>query len=305
MRFLILLTLFAPAARAAPDPGGTAALGLYPVVLEGRAGFMDRAGQVAIPCTYDSVSEFSEGRARVKLGVVSKNGALSGGRYGFIDAKGAVAIPATFDYAHNFSEGLAAARGDDRRYGYLDPSGAWAIPPRFDGRAGRFSEGLAGVELPGRRYGFIDRAGRLVFQVPPDSDTGDPPRFQEGHAAVEFRRSRADRGTRYLDRKGAVVLEIPHPIARSVSDGLIAVRVTAKKTWGFMDLRGKWVLPPTWAFAWGFRDGRAQVTLDDGRKALIDRTGAVVWSTAEERPGGLREGLIRFRRAAVTPVSGN
>jgi hypothetical protein len=232
----MLALLFAGPAFA--EAGDTADLGLYPVHVDGRAGFMDRTGKVVIPAIYDEVSAFSEGLARVKVGMTQTSaGALTGGTYGYIDRTGKVVIPPRFEYARDFHDGRAAAReGRDRVY--IDTKGEVVIRGPT-GRTERFSEGLAAVEVRHDRWVFLKPDGAVAFALPADADMSDPARFSEGHAAVEFKRSKADRGTRYYDRTGKVVLEIPHRTARDVSEGLIAVRDTATERWGFMNLKGR------------------------------------------------------------------
>ncbi|MCA9558410.1 MAG: WG repeat-containing protein, partial [Myxococcales bacterium] len=210
LRALILLALL-PTGMAFAEAGDTAELGLYPVHVDGRAGFMDRTGKVVIPAVYDEVSAFSEGLARVKVGMTkTSSGALTGGTYGYIDRTGKVVIPPRFEYARDFNDGRAAAReGRDRVY--IDPTGAVAIRGPT-GRTEDFSEGLAAVEVRTDRWAFLKPDGSVAFALPPDADMSDPARFHEGHAAVDFRRSKTDRGTRYYNRAGEVVLEIPHRI---------------------------------------------------------------------------------------------
>lgn len=284
------------AGPALAGPGDTAELGLYPVHVEGRAGFMDRTGKVVIPAIYDEVSAFSEGLARIKVGMTRTSaGALTGGTYGYIDRTGKVVIPPRFEYARDFHDGRAAAReGRDRVY--IDKTGAVVIRGPT-GRTEDFSEGLAAVEVRHDRWAFLKPDGSVAFALPPDADMSDPARFHDGYAAVDFRRSKADRGTRYYDRAGKVVLEIAHRTARNVAEGLMAVRDTATERWGFMNLKGEWVLKPTWRFAWGFKDGRAQVTTADGRVHFVDKAGEVLFTAPEgvdvDYPS---EGLMRFEK---------
>lgn len=298
VRALTMLTLLLAGPAAGAD-GDTTALGLYPVRVDGRAGFMDRAGQVVIPAIYDEVSAFSEGLARVKVGVTrSSSGALTGGTYGYIDRTGKVVIAPRFEYARDFHDGRAAAR-EGRERVYIDKAGEVVIRGPT-GRTEDFSERLAAVEVRRDRWAFLKPDGSVAFALPPDTDMSDPARFHEGHAAVDFRRGESDRGTRYYDRIGKVVLEIPHRTARNVAEGMMAVRDTATERWGFMDLKGEWVLKPTWRFAWGFKDGRAQVTTEDGRVQFVDKAGAVLFTAPEgvsvDYPS---EGLMRFEKGKL------
>lgn len=287
MRLLLLLCLALPAAAA---PGDTAALGLYPVTVDGRAGYIDRTGAIAIKPQFDAANAFFEGRAVIEMGIKrTPSGALTGGTHGYIDSTGKVVVPAIYRTARPFHEGLAAV-DLDRKKGYIDPTGKVVIPLQYE-RARNFHEGRAAVEVTRKRWAYIDTKGQIVFWAPPDADMGDPSDFSEGHVAIEYRRG-GQRGTRYHDRQGKVVLDIPHPIARDLSEGLIAVRVKAKNAWGFMNLAGKWVLEPQYRFAWSFKGGRAIVSRAPDASSFIDPKGTVLLTAPDlSYPA---EGLFQF-----------
>ena len=89
----------------------------FAVVSNGKCGFADIKGMVAIQCKYDYVEPFSEG-----LAAVEKNG-----KYGFINTKGEEVVPCKYDLAHSFSKnGVALAGlflGDKWIYGFIDKHG--------------------------------------------------------------------------------------------------------------------------------------------------------------------------------------
>ena len=78
---------------------GTAATILYPVVVGGRWGFVNKSGETVINPQFDRAEIFAEGLAPVKMG-----------RWGFVDPAGKVAINPQFDRADGFSEGLASVK---------------------------------------------------------------------------------------------------------------------------------------------------------------------------------------------------
>lgn len=131
------------------------------VGLEGKYGYMDRAGRVRIPAQFDDARAFSEG-----LALVAKDGG-----YGFIDRAGRVVVPLKYAYASSFSEGLAAVTTARQRseagWGYIDREGRVRIPLGFD-YAAPFSGGLAAVDRAGDgRTGtdaYIDARGRVVWE---------------------------------------------------------------------------------------------------------------------------------------------
>jgi hypothetical protein len=92
---------------------------LFRVVKDGKVGYIDATGNLAIPHRFDLPSgdlanwDFMEGFAPVQ----------NGGKWGFIDSAGALVIPAIFEWAGPFSEGRALVRlgadGPPYRIGFI------------------------------------------------------------------------------------------------------------------------------------------------------------------------------------------
>src|ERR1035441_6208609 len=72
---------------------------LYPVVVGGRWGFVNKSGETVINPQFDRAEVFAEGLAPVRMG-----------RWGYVDASGKVVINPQFDKAGVFSDGLAAVK---------------------------------------------------------------------------------------------------------------------------------------------------------------------------------------------------
>jgi len=191
----------------ANDPGP-----LFPVVKDGKWGYIDRTGKIVIPLQYSDAYEFSEGLAAVWPGERQYDPA--GGRpiirLSFIDKTGRMVIPPQYPHAHAYS-------GD---YG--------------------FSEGLAFVEVGGK-MGFIDKTGQMV--IPQKYVSGLRfPGFFEGLAAVQ-------KGEKwgYIDKTGQMVIPPQYHSASKFSEGLASVEVGDKSDfkWGYIDKTGKYVWAPT------------------------------------------------------------
>ena len=86
---VIALSVAAVTALAAP---------LYPVVVNDRWGYVDKAGTLVINPQFERAEPFAAGLAGVRLGR----------RWGFVDAAGKLSINPQFDGAGSFSDGLAA-----------------------------------------------------------------------------------------------------------------------------------------------------------------------------------------------------
>lgn len=193
------------------------------------------------------------------------------GKWGFIDKTGKVVIPLKLEVGSFFSDGMASMFSKEKsRYGYIDRSGKWVIEPQFFS-AYPFTDGLAVVKsigklsnpYPGgmtvgeiddeeRKFLIIDQTGKTVFTF--DKTVRRVQGFAEGFAAVE------------VDQK------IGPPLT------------------GFVDMTGKFILPPKYPFVDNYKDGLAQYLLD-GKWSFMDKTGKVIFSTDYQVSYGFERGL--------------
>jgi hypothetical protein len=170
--------------------GGLSTMELEPE----RWGFIDLDGEVAIPPAYYSLSQFSDGLARVSVFEDDEE------VFGFIDKKGKVVIEPKFRFAQEFSDGRAVAFLSDGVYGFIDKKGKWAIAPQFED-AEDFSDGLAAVSVDideGPIY--INKQGKAVIELGPDCEAAEI--FRNGLAHVRF----SDK-VQFIDKKGKAVWE--------------------------------------------------------------------------------------------------
>ena len=91
---------------------------LFPVVQNGKWGFIDKTGKIVINQKFDKVSPFEEGLSRVKVG----------DKYGFIDKTGKIVINPQFDKVSGFSEGLCGVKIGNK-WGYIDKTGKYVWNP--------------------------------------------------------------------------------------------------------------------------------------------------------------------------------
>jgi len=88
---------------------------------QGKYGYYNIQGKIAIPFIYELAWLFSDGYALIRVD----------NKYGYINKKGEVVISPQFEDACSFSDGAAAVLKDGK-WGYIDTSGNFIIPPRFD-----------------------------------------------------------------------------------------------------------------------------------------------------------------------------
>lgn len=286
----------------------------------GQWGYVNRRGELVIPCRYDMAGPFSEGLAAVTVGELT----------GYLTPDGAWAIEPRFLRAWGFtSSGVAAAVATMKEvdgpmlrelkkdfsvkelrgmWGLIDRSGAWVKRPTFDHAETELhtSMGVAGGGLGGplrlvedraivrqkKAWGVIDGQGNAVVE-PKLLKVGD---FADGLAAFQKKVIGRQRWG-LLDRQGRTVVEprflgAPCPRAAFV-EGLAPFAVEldpdldqARRrfgqfgvgSWGYVDRKGDFVIPPELVFAWPFERGLARVQ-GVGFWGYLDRAGRPVWRT--------------------------
>jgi hypothetical protein len=236
----------------------------------GKYGYRDKNGNMAIPAQFDYARPFAEGMARVRIGT----------EHGYIDKKGVFVIKGQFDSAEDFSQGLSAVGvGPDvlaKKYGYIDTKGEFVIPTQFDG-AKRFSEGLAAVAVgklfEPERWGYIDKAGKRVIR-PGYYDAGD---FSEGLAPVAIGNI-VKRKWGYINKDGVIIIKPAFDDALGFSEGLAPIAagiLTAEKKWGYINKDGQMIIQPSFSEVDSFSEGLAKVKVA-GKCGYIDKSGTLV-----------------------------
>ena len=296
--------------------GGEFKEGLAPVMVEGKWGYIDETGKLAIAPQFDIADMFIGGLANV-----GHRDAGGGFRFGAIDRTGTLVVPEKFKQRLMFFEGLSpmsVPAPDDENvtsprllYGYVDRTGEFAIPAKFDW-AWPFTGGYAAVRNGGKsgKIGYIDhtgnyflapqfeggysfqdgiavakRDGKVVFittdgQIHPTAFTDTGAYFSEDRLMVIV-----DGKVGFADKTGEIVIapqfDLSPPARGYVFSGGLAPMAVDKK-WGYIDRSGKFVIPPQFASASPFSRGLAHVlTFASETKpramALIDTSARTVW----------------------------
>lgn len=245
--------------------------------LEQLYGVIDKEGNEIVPCTYNSISSYCEGRA-----VVKKNG-----KYGFINKQGQEIVPCIYDDVSCFSEGLAVVRRN-KLYGYVDSVGKEVLPCVYS-TAYDFSEGLACVYKPNGPNGYINKQGKIVLH-----QTGGP--FTDGLAVKD--------DTKFMDKTGKIVFEVETDVHQcgEFSEGLAFVQKSL--CFGYIDKNGHLVIPMTYCDAANFSEGLAKVengkcgleTDLNSRIGYIDKKGDVVIPFIYKSGSSFNEGLAAVEK---------
>lgn len=257
---------------------------LFPIVEDGRFGFIDGSGKTVIACSYDWARPFSEGLAAV----------FTDGKWGYIDRTGEMAVEPQFEQALDFREGLAVVYiGNKARC--INKAGEFAFEATFDSMSA-FSEGLSCVSQDGK-YGFIDHSGSPVI----------PPRF---YFALPFCEGLAVANRMYIDKQGKPAISSEkYLFAYSFSEGLGRVeqkRGLFKGMKGnaateilFIDREGKRIVTSEMQAAGPFNQGLAPVAhigfvntaVVKPKFVYIDTSGKIAFKMKFRTAGDFSEGL--------------
>ena len=126
--------------------------GLAPIEIADRFGFIDKSGEVIIPCVWRSVSGFNEGLSRVED---------DRGLEGVINKCGDIVIPCQWNHIGSFNDGLAVVNDANNKWGYINRQGEVVVPCKWSQAVG-FEKGYAKVKGDNNLYGVIDTNGNEV-----------------------------------------------------------------------------------------------------------------------------------------------
>jgi tetratricopeptide (TPR) repeat protein len=276
-----------------------------------RWAYIDKSGQVAFDAEFAFAESFRGGMAQVRLfdedtcRVMDKDGNF---------------LPQQYVLARPFSEGLSVVQvrrgggsggssvgnggmsGDMNRFGYMDENCCQVIPAKFTNaspfQGGRAIVGIGGqyatvgcvIQLEGIEYGVIDSNGNYLIE----------PRYKELHVYSEDLYSYRDfmGGGGLIDARGRVVLHLVSvQEIWSLTEGMCPFEARSTSDmfcvgqYGFLDTEGRIAIPPTFRFAYGFKEGLALVGGPDGRYGYINKSGEfqipTIFELAEEFSGGL------------------
>lgn len=250
--------------------------GLAAVGLNGKYGYIDKDGGVAIDFEYDLAYDFSEGRAKV----------VKDGKTGYIDKEGRVIIPLIYEDGGDFSEEHVWLF-DGEAYGFANKYGEVVIPPQYE-YVYDFKEGLAPVKRDGK-YGYIDPTGATVLPFQYEWASS----FSEGLARTGSRGS-----YHYIDTTGQIALALGYDYLFDFKDGRAIVM--NRDQYAVIDRTGAFLIPfRKWGFIYDFNNGLARVHGDsgyEGNYSYIDLNGnLVIGGRPFQDAGDFSEGL--------TPVS--
>lgn len=268
---LAIALLFCHNAVALPQWNPT----LFPVLQNGKWGFIDASGQMKIAPNYQSASYFSEGLAAVSVNV--QTGFWADGRpsihpqYGFIDESGKMVIAPKYRLAMSFREGVAWVEDNRGPSGFIDHAGKIVVTPPNGTYCREFRDGLA-LAQP-----LLPSGAELVAPVPPGFT----------------RRAEEPRKVGFIDKTGGYAIAPKFDYAWNFAEGLAAVTLDGKK-WGFVDKTGAFAIAPQFDRAFYFSEGFAAVE-SGGKMIFIGKDGKNAFAGQYDEAQPFNSGLAAVR----------
>lgn len=251
---------------------------LYPVISEGKYGFINTQGKLMIPAMYNEVGPFQEG-----LAVVSKDD-----KFGIIDKKNQMIIDFQFDEILEFVNNRAIVRKGEK-YGLIDRLGKLVFPLEFDDIS-LIAQNLYSVIQDGKSKTYNSKFQETLFGAGSNVELNFSKRMSIDHLEFEFvgdldRTSnravvKVSGQLNYIDSTGKLMLTNPlewFPDALSVAkfnNGFAVYR--KKEKYGLIDINGKVVQKNVYESS-GPYTGFWPVK-DKGNWALLDVKGKVILS---------------------------
>lgn len=303
----------------------------FKVRAQGKTGYIDNNGEIAIPARFDFGHDFSDGLAMYEQGnkvgylkpdgtilteaiygldsrsfsegraavQVLEQGSLSKGKMGYLDQNGLVIVLDMYERARDFSEGLAGVRKNGL-WGFIDPLGTTVIEPAYVA-VGKFSEGFCSVVNEAGQVGYIDQLGNWVL----------PPVYTE---ALEFHNGRAcvlGKGNDQHEAWGVINTE-GEPVVGfggisndridlpAYSESLLAAVDPTSGKFGYLDTEGEWAIEPVYDEAKPFSEGLAAVFSSNRWTYIDDKGKAQIEGLQVLEVGSFKNGL-----APVQNIQGN
>ena len=271
---------------------------------DGKYGYIDSSGKIAIDAKYSGAGEFSNGLAAVK----------EDEKWGFIDKVGEVKIDFQFDEASFFNNEGYARVTVDKKEGVINKDGDYIFDAEYDsiyqvGTDRYIAGNKKNEESYETTYNLYDDKGHRVFDGDFYNANGN---YKEGPIAVKNRSEKYG----YIDESGSYVIDAKYDKAEGFSEDLAVVAVeseeeesdddssktdeetdtkkTKQKTYkyGYINKKGDLKIATVYEDAEAFSDGLAAVK-KDGKWGYINSKGEMVIQAEYDTAYDFRDGYAK------------
>ena len=194
-----------------PATGERFSCGLLRIRVNGKWGFINKNGEMAIPAQWDHVYDFDEGLTEVFIGSLNKRGKPDVGKHGIINAVGEYVIPltecASISAYEAVKNGISITykKGEsdyDYEYEYLKMDGTKIFDLRFDNCYDPDGEKLLCAKI-NDKWGYMNReTGEIAIDFIYDDATS----FADGKALVAQFDQNRKLSYFYIDESGTIVI---------------------------------------------------------------------------------------------------
>lgn len=224
---VMLLTL-----AAGQYAAGVEDAALFPIIKDGKWGYMDVTGKVVIAPQYDCAWEFSDGLGCVQVGL----------NRGYIDGKGTMVIQPQYILTRPFVDGMAAVFVGEVKWGGLPMIG-------YGGGSGQWV--------------YIDKTGKVVLTYKGDSILRSAGEFYDGLAKVTYspKWGLGHVWPAHITKDGKLQAIGEGVVAGRYSEGMAFYQPGKRSGFGFKDTTGKEAIPQEYEDAGDFSEGLAPVAM--------------------------------------------
>lgn len=206
--------------------------GLAVVEYNNLYGIIDGVGKYVVVPSFQSISQFSEGRAA----------AISNDGFILIDENGNILTQKSYGYIGSFKNHRAMAAGNNDKgeyvYGYLDPNGKEIIPLQYEA-ANDFKENGALVKVGENNYALINSNGEVLksYRYYYVGDIGNK---------LMAYQSSSDSKYGYIDIDGNVVISPRFTGAMPFEESRAIVNMAEgyENKFGLIDMTGNFAIKP-------------------------------------------------------------
>jgi WG containing repeat len=267
-------------------------------------GVIKTDGTAALPCEYEEIMDFSEGKFIVK----------KSGKVGIVDAMNKVIIPLNYEEMRSYKNGFAAVKRNRNwtfvnvkgkeisspiyeavqdftesgvaiiqqfgKRGILNANGQELAPCEFD-RAESEGEGLIGVSKGGK-WGFLDKTGKpkIAFNY----DNKQYGSFVSGLAPISVAGKWG-----YINAAGTEVIAPKFDMASNFAKNGLA-KIQQKNKFSIINTKGDIITKQTYTTIGNFSDGLALV-LRDGKYGFINESGEEIIACEYANAADFNNGL--------------
>ena len=248
--------------------------GLILCKVNNKFGYLNLKGEEVIATQYDRAGDFDE-TGMAKVGYYNGNTNYIT-RYGYINKQGKVIIPIEYKNLSYFKNGYAFAQDPTtNRYGYLDTKGNWLLKPIYIFTSSLFDNyGGTWVKMTDNKYHYIDKKGKDYGTL--DESGSSPQSFTDEYAVY----SDETRPYTLIDSKGKTVKIIDDcKNIYSFSGGLAGYQSKENDLYGFVDMKGNKIGKAEYTGFNGFQNGFSRVIKKingASKSGYIDTKGKII-----------------------------